>query len=540
MRHFPAALLALLLAALTSNGMADAPAGTGDEISDLSPFVVVVDTKNAYVPPSPKETEDKLNAWAQHFLQSLRGADSIEIRDLHYIRNNPEGRLLWSFSGREKLAELAGLVRFEKPTAPVGCGEYWYYPDNLQIKSGPQTLEKCRVIHPFGFRSDSDYYSGCLMLTEESAKLVAEWFRKNGYAEYTRGAYSPGQNRLDSEARLAGFKAFFSKWEQERLFPDIGKCKTPEKVQEKYQSCIRSLLSDSKDRVDLLSRIFMALGRADAYMRLESDRWGMIAKMFAGNVDDAEYVAALNRACFDRQGLLGASESFFRRCMTDVLAEPDRTFWTLRIANARFMDSYTEEKIRMLDLVDKLESPDATTLLALAATGVVEHSFDYRPGFRNFLVTRHACELLAGRGGEVRAALVAGRLSACPENDTAELTRIAFSLALDPKIVNNDILTALAEDEEALLHLTDFLTACRDVEVFQRLVDLMEEDERFVWLETFFDAFEKAVGHTFFIPDKGAYLGDWIRESANRQTVRNWWAANRDRLAAEWAAVPAK
>jgi hypothetical protein len=120
-------------------------------------------------------------------------------------------------------------------------------------------------------------------------------------------------------------------------------------VQKKYQNSVRSLLSDSKDRVDLLSRIFMALGRADSYMRLDTDRWGKIAKLVAENVDDADYMAALNRVYFDNKALLGASESFFKRCMTDVLVagragpsgRPDR--------QRPFHGQHTEEKIRMLE-----------------------------------------------------------------------------------------------------------------------------------------------------------------------------------------------
>jgi hypothetical protein len=379
-----------------------------------------------------------------------------------------------------------------------------------------------------------------MRLDDNSAIQVAEWFRRNGYPYYCQRAYEPRQDQLGQDARTACFKSFFSKWEQRRFFPDLTKCRSDDQVQDKCQECIQSLLSDSKDEVDLLSRIFMALGSMQAMRYGSTGLNEQIAEKVARRADENDYMQALNRVYFDDMTILAASDSFLWRNMPNRLSEPDRGIWTTRIARIRFTASYAAERIRMLDLVDSLHSPNVNTLLIEAATGIAERSPLYRPGFRNFLVTRHACELLAGRCEKVRAAQVAGMLSACRKNDRAELTRIAFSLALDPKIVNSDILTVLAEDEEASLQLTDLLTACRDVEVFQRIVDLMEEDERFVWLDTFFDAFEKATGHTFFIPDKGAYLGDWIRESANRQTVRDWWAANRDRLAAEWAAAPAK
>jgi hypothetical protein len=165
MRRFPAALFALLLPLAAASGIADTPAGTGDEISELSHFVVTVDDDtDGYLPVSVtrsnKETEDKLNAWAQRFIQHLCEADSIEIRNLHDTGTDPEGRLLWSLAGRDNLAELAGLVRFEQPAAPVGCGEYWYYSSELQIKSGQQVLEKCRVVHPFGLRGDTGLLFG--------------------------------------------------------------------------------------------------------------------------------------------------------------------------------------------------------------------------------------------------------------------------------------------------------------------------------------------------------------------------------------------
>jgi len=488
----------------------------------------------------PKFDDEKvaeyISQWSQTLLQHIRDADAIEVCESSCSDDDPVGKVLWSIQGRDKLKELAGLIQIEEAVPNTNYAHYAYYDGYVRILRSSEILETLRLVHPLGIICSDSRVPGHLRLTEASEKNVAEWFRRNGWSEYCQGAYEPEQDSLNQRSRLAQFKAYFSDVEIALLFPVIKAGLSDDAVQDRYQFCINSLLKESKDRVDLLTRLFMALGMTECYNYWCGDECKMIAEKVAERADDADFMEALNRISGNNFAILGASEAFIRRCMTDVLVEPDKSCWTIRIASARLKDTYSAEKIRMLDLLDKLETPDAISEVAYVATGLAEQSPYFSNYFGTFSLRFHACELLVKRCSGPRAGEIGKRLSACREYDSAELARIALSLALDPKIASNDIMMALADDGETSLQLTDTLSSCRDVEVFQRLVDLMEEDGCYHWLWKFADSFQKATGHEFVSLKKDEYIDDWIREAANRQIVRDWWAANRERLAAEWAA----
>ena len=276
-----------------------------------------------------------------------------------------------------------------------------------------------------------------------------------------------------------------------------------------------------------------------AYRDAHTNPRKRVAEIVAEKASDADFMEVLERLTYSDTGLLGASEAFFKRKMRDRLPEPDKSKWTLAIVCLRLEQLSWHEQPDMLEILGEMETPDATSAIVHVALGdwardVIE--FDHGTHFHSF--SRHACELLIKRASVTRAAEAERRIAATNPCDRAGITRIAIFLALDPKVVTNNILAYLVFDGETRFLLTDFLSSCRDVTVFQRLVDLMEEDDHFQWTDTFVGALETATGHTFFTPNKEEqYLNGWVRESANRQIVRDWWAANRERLAAEWAAA---
>jgi hypothetical protein len=304
--------------------------------------------------------------WKAPLASALNGADRIVVESAAAGGANESASARHEIIGADKIAEFLSAIEIDPkksgPRAPVG-GEVRLtffksdWPAAVLEYAGGPTLRWVNGRRP------ADAH-----LTEKSQSALAEFLRAGGYARFSEIRAAESARLAREAAEDAAFAAPFPEPVRDLILKARGSSPFDSKKREaEVGSKIAAAMNDP---VALAAAACRALGALDDGWSVRGERERRVIAAVA-TVEGAAFERALECIAGDRGALLGAARLLFRENFDLRTAEPARTRWAIRAAEAVFLHGRDDDKSIALRRLPQSAGSGVWRFLAEVAEGTI-------------------------------------------------------------------------------------------------------------------------------------------------------------------------